>query len=550
MQKLKHARWFRIFVVLGAMLTVGGLSAPTASAHAVLESTSPAASSIVPTSPTEIVLNFDEKIELSLGKIQLFDSDSKLVKTGQVVRDDTDNSIVRASVSTLKDGAYVVVWRMTSADGHPVEGAFAFEVGKTSTRIGNGLVAVVVAKISKSSNLGEVQGIFRLLSFIGVVLLLGLCVLTSAGEILRRSRALLLATVALLLQFIGSLGQLLLQGPYATRGSWGDIFDYSLIGDVISTRLGLAIVVRFVCIAIAVLLLVAVKKNYYDNALWQNTAALVGVALVVTFSASGHASVQPQPVLSMALDALHFGAVSVWMGGLMSLVLLGSLSFDAQTHVSGVQIVNRFSHLATWALPVVVATGVVQSWRLLHGFSTISDSTFGRLLIVKALGVVVVVVLGASARMVLALTGPASIRRGIIAEAVIGIGVLALTAGLVATSPTALSARAQSSSSVTLVQNGLIADLTLTPAVVGRSEIHALFTPQGGSLQAVVSVSARLSLPARDIPTIPVQMVSIGANHWTGVVQVPYSGDWTMEVLVKPTENEQIAFTSVVKIKD
>ena len=137
----------------------------------------------------------------------------------------------------------------------------------------------------------------------------------------------------------------------------------------------------------------------------------------------------------------------------------------------------------------------------------------------------------------------------IVAVLAVGGVIVALTAGLIGTSSSDAFVGAASTKSVTLVQDGVVADLTFTPTVVGRSEIHALFTPPGGALQPVVSVVVRISLPAASIPSIPVQMESIGANHWKGVVQVPSAGDWTMEVLVEPTANEQISFSTVVKIK-
>ncbi len=137
----------------------------------------------------------------------------------------------------------------------------------------------------------------------------------------------------------------------------------------------------------------------------------------------------------------------------------------------------------------------------------------------------------------------------IVAVLAVGGVIVALTAGLIGISSSDALVGAESTKNVTLVQDGVVADLTFTPTVVGRSEIHALFTPPGGALQPVVSVVVRISLPVASIPSIPVQMESIGANHWKGVVQVPSAGDWTMEVLVKPTANEQISFSTVVKIK-
>jgi hypothetical protein len=45
-------------------------------------------------------------------------------------------------------------------------------------------------------------------------------------------------------------------------------------------------------------------------------------------------------------------------------------------------------------------------------------------------------------------------------------------------------------------------------------------------------------------------MTEIGANHWTGVVQVPFAGDWSMEVLVSPGENRQVRYATTVTIKE
>ncbi len=80
----------------------------------------------------------------------------------------------------------------------------------------------------------------------------------------------------------------------------------------------------------------------------------------------------------------------------------------------------------------------------------------------------------------------------VIAVLAVGGVVLALTAGLVETSSSDALVGTTSTKSVTLVQNGVVADLTFTPTVVGRSEIHALFKPHGGALQSVVLVDVRI----------------------------------------------------------
>ncbi|NBQ99588.1 MAG: hypothetical protein EBT97_03890 [Actinobacteria bacterium] len=58
-----------------------------------------------------------------------------------------------------------------------------------------------------------------------------------------------------------------------------------------------------------------------------------------------------------------------------------------------------------------------------------------------------------------------------------------------------------------------------------------------------------MELPSRGVPMIPVRMTEIGANHWTGVVKLPFAGDWSMEVLVSPGENRQVRFVSQMPIR-
>ncbi|NBR68470.1 MAG: hypothetical protein EBT79_14585, partial [Actinobacteria bacterium] len=133
-------------------------------------------------------------------------------------------------------------------------------------------------------------------------------------------------------------------------------------------------------------------------------------------------------------------------------------------------------------------------------------------------------------------------------EAAIALVILALSAALVSTSPNASNQQVPTFTA-SLVQRNIIAEITISPARVGESEIHALFTPPGGAITPVKDVKVRMELPAKNVPAIPVEMIQLGANHWSGVVQFPYSGDWTVEVLVTPDDNAQIRYSTVATIK-
>lgn len=535
-----------VCAVIVMMLTVVA-SPKMVSAHATLDGSTPAASSVVPESPDEIVLDFDETVEPRLGSLKLFDDDGGEVDVGDLTRDMSDESIVRASVTALSDGPYVVVWRVTSSDGHPVTGAFPFEVGDVSTGPTTDLLADVVGSLTPDRTLGFAIGVLRFFALLAMVVLIGFLVTTADSVVIRRHRSRVVSGLCLATLVVTSIGILALQGPYTTNGHWSDVLSASLITDVVSTRLGTALIVRLVLVLLLAALFAPALLRRRD-ALWSNAASLSVVGLVLTFSASGHASARPWPVLLVGLDVVHLLGVGAWIGALLATFAVGTDVFGSDDVTSGVRIIDRLSRIFTIAMPIVVVTGAIQAWLLIDDRSNILDTTYGRAFVGKLVLVALAVALGTGIRRRLAHGDRASVKRALSFEAVVACVVLGLAAVMVSTAPT--SNELGGSSSVTLVQGGVLADITVNPARVGSVEIHTLFSPPGGSLAPVNDVKVRLQLPSRDIPVIPVDMVELGPNHWSGVAQIPYPGEWSLDVVVSPTKNATLSFSTTVKVRD
>ncbi len=105
-------------------LVLGVLSAPPAAAHNTLRSTDPADGSTVATAPAQVTLTFDQPA-MDLGtQIVVTGPDGVVVSEGPVQL--VDVSVVQPLAVALPAGAYTVDWRVTSADGHPLSGAFTF----------------------------------------------------------------------------------------------------------------------------------------------------------------------------------------------------------------------------------------------------------------------------------------------------------------------------------------------------------------------------------------------------------------------------------------
>lgn len=505
------------------------------SAHAVLDSSSPAPSTVLEKSPTEISLDFSETIESSLLSIRVFDSDQRQVNIGDASRADSDQSIATAQVPKLANGVYVVVWRAVSADGHPVSGAFPFEVGNSSSVDANELLTRVLKGLNTDSPLGTPLAIARFLAYISLVVLIGMFVFAWATP--RFSPPVVLTTLrrAVGVFALGSLGIVLMQGPYAAGRGWSALTDGGLLVDVLPTRLGLASLAR-VFLAVGWGALVATSARA-SHRWWKAGFAVTALMSVITFSVSGHPSAASLPAVFVVVDSAHFTAVSVWVGAFLAAVL-----------VKTEEGVARLSRLATVAMPIAVLTGGAQALHLTGGISNIFNSRYGTYLLVKVLIIVACLAIGFRVRMNMKKGAP-TVNKMLSLEAVLLAVVIAVTAFMVGTSPSATATSATSFSS-TQIQGDVVADFSVLPVRVGASEVHVYLTPPGGSISPVDNVEMSFTLPSRGIPAIPVSLIEIGPNHWSGVMQFPYEGEWTLESRVNPTQSSTLLYTATVTITD
>ena len=110
-------------LAVGALLVAVG--AVPASAHASLVRSSPADQSSKASAPTKVTLTFDENIRMP-SVILVLDADGASVVQGKT---SVVDNIVSTRVDATATGDYTAVYRVVSADGHPVSGRLVFRVG-------------------------------------------------------------------------------------------------------------------------------------------------------------------------------------------------------------------------------------------------------------------------------------------------------------------------------------------------------------------------------------------------------------------------------------
>ncbi|NMM22020.1 MAG: copper resistance protein CopC [Phycicoccus sp.] len=108
-------------VLAAAALLVG--AATVAQAHPTLEGTSPADGSTVKVVPAAVTLTFNEPA-LAVGTEIIVTGPGGPVQLGAAVL--VNNTVSEHLQPGSPAGQYKVLWRVTSADGHPVTGTFSF----------------------------------------------------------------------------------------------------------------------------------------------------------------------------------------------------------------------------------------------------------------------------------------------------------------------------------------------------------------------------------------------------------------------------------------
>ena len=544
-------RKFLRFVLVAVIVCCGGVAWSTniAEAHAGLKSSEPAASSVLERAPKEIVLNFGESVEISFGSVRLFDSNSKIIvlpTPKYVVKDGVvDTKTVRVAVPELGQGSFLVVWRVVSADSHPVQGAFAFQIGSIGVDLAS-LGDEILASSSAPVSVRSMMGVARWLSFLGVMVLVGAMILATRIAVASRIDKIIFG--AWLVAVVGSVCVLLLQAPYAMGRAMSIGGTFDAVDDVLRTRLGTWLVVRGVILLVFLLLIW--RRDLHDKPIYRMLASLSGVGLFATFSISGHPGMREFSALSIGTDIVHYLCVSAWMGGLVTLVLLGR-KWQSESSL----VISWFSFTATISMPIMVATGVAQAWRMMEGFQNIFSTTYGVVFSVKVLLVIVAIAAGTRARQVFKSKKvdqqdlrEIKFSRTVLAESMIGVAVLAVTAVLVSVPPLSISGAAAFETSV--VQANVIADLRVTPARVGEVEVHVVLSPPGGALQSITTATARISLATQAIPPIPVDLRLVGKNHFQAKLLLPRAGDWLFELFVEPEAGTSLRFSTSVAIRD
>ena len=165
-------------------------------------------------------------------------------------------------------------------------------------------------------------------------------------------------------------------------------FGESMTSDVLSTVVNETQFGRVSEIRLVLAVIIAGGLAYDRFPLARGLALAMSLGLTAALAWTGHAgsTAGAMGILHLTADTLHLLAAAIWIGGIVSLVLLLSVSRNDQTD-AGVSFARdatqRFSIMGVAIVVVVLVTGIVNGWILVGSWHALIATFYGQLLILK-----------------------------------------------------------------------------------------------------------------------------------------------------------------------
>lgn len=559
-----------------------------ASAHAIVESTEPGIDQVVDGAPTEVVMTFNEPVEIAFGAIRVFDTRGRRVEEGDAEHLPGQADSVRVGLrSGLADGTYTVTWRVVSADGHPIEEAFVFHVGAP----GENPLGIADQILAGQSGAGPLEGVLfgvaRWLNFAALLVLAGTAVFLVVvwlhrrrasparpseveARFLRRWRrvavwswiAVLFATVALYV----------LQGAAAADVPLGEALSGEVIVGLASTRFGIVSLIKLgLLLALAAVWFVGRGRFTAPAAesvgasaapmsvpMWMVVGGLTGVVLLAaTPGVAGHAGTTPPVLANVPADTLHVVAAGAWVGGLLLLLVAAFPAVRGLAQGERVAIlapvVSRYSDMAVVAIGLLVASGLLRTWSEVRAFRAFTGATYGVVLLVKLAAFLPILAMGAinnrwtKPRIARAAAEGSpdraplrALRRLVAVEVALATVVIGITAFLVNLPPARVDAGVTGpfTTDVRLGSNNL--NVLVDPNQVGANEVHLTATEPSGAPAEIEEMRVLFRMPSQGIGPLVGKGTELATGHF--VVQgnhLSVAGEWRLEIVARFSEFEE-----------
>ena len=338
-----------------SLLAVFVIAPMRASAHAFLVTSQPADAARLGLAPGAVVLDFSEPLNPALSQASVADPEGRSTNARPIAATE-----IRVDLITNIPGQYLVRWTAVSRDdGHTTLGSLAFTVDA------RGSAAVVAASGPSAGDVALAAA--RWVEDAALLLAVGMLLIGWLG---RREPALTWVRprlrIPLVVAFIAGCIVISAEALTATDGTVAALAGY--FGAGLS---GVARVARVVLELYAVLA-VSVRARH----LWPAVLAPLGA-----LAASGHAVGNAPQWWGLGVDSVHLVAAGSWAGGIMA---MATLRPPEGWRRGGVALLARFTPWALATFTLTIAFGILQGLGNVGSLAALTGTAYGRVLLVKA----------------------------------------------------------------------------------------------------------------------------------------------------------------------
>jgi copper transport protein len=289
---------------------------------------------------------------------------------------------ILATMPSLADGGYRVDWHIISADGHPVSGSISFSVGAAAVPAPQLSAAETHAVSGREPVVAGAALYPALLRGLSLSALLALCgLLGFAGYTPIPSKR-----QERLCVWLSGLATLFLTAHlivWLIHVSPVNALDAETARSALSREVGLDELIRLILAALAAWSVILARR--------MRMAFAFALAAVLAGGAIGHPAAI-DPVIAIPTNALHLVGVAFWLGGLLWLVTSDASSPDTLASASIV------SNVALISIVVVALTGIIQSFLFLTAPADLLSTAYGRVIMAKVSGLLILAAFGAHHR--------------------------------------------------------------------------------------------------------------------------------------------------------
>ena len=545
------------------------LGFPLASAHPFLLDSEPGQGQNAPAGTTQIITNYSEAVDIGFSELRVYDANGNQIDNKDTAYNGGETSLI-VTTPPLEDGVYTITSKVLSKiDGHLVQAAIVFGVGDVK------IDSSLLEKQENSETTFIPESIARFPGLVGQTIVLGgvIVSITIWSSQQTRFREVFADINE---QFKIKFSKIIGIGVIATFAS-----NFIMLGvqtwrletsplDVIGTTFGTTWLIRMIITIIIIGLWFWMEKKNEITIKGQIPLLIASLILIATTTMMGHGA-STELEAPWILDYSHNLLSSIWIGGVIffAFVALPTITKTENSIKEKItlSLIPRFSGLFIIAIGILIITGPTLLWFLDDNVASLTDSTYGKLILIKIAIAAAMIGFGGMYQIKFLknmhdlekLNISRKISKPLKFEAGLGIALLAVVALLVNSSLPAGEIQSADAiqgtfgyESVLFSENAKF-DVKVLPAGIGSNTISVIVTSYDDKPLADISgLKIKVSNPQKNISPIEAEVtenVQDSVTKYSADATFGFAGNWQIELEAQRAENsnENAIFSLQIK---